>query len=122
MRELKFRAYIEENGRKSFEFIDLNATNTDELARFHAVANKYGVIKEQYTGLKDKNGKPIYEGDIVLNTYYDDDEMYKILWADDSVAFGMESLDDMELYKLPLESLKVIGNIHENHELLEEEE
>ena len=46
-------------------------------------------------------------------------EMYKVLWVDDSVAFGMESLDDMELYKLPLESLEVIGNVHENPELLE---
>jgi len=77
---------------------------------------------EQYTGLKDKNGKEIYEGDIVVNTYYDDGEMYKVLWVEDSVAFGMESLDDMELYKLPLESLEVIGNIHENPELLEGEE
>lgn len=74
---------------------------------------------EQYTGLNDKNGKEIYEGDIVVNTYYDDGEMYRVLWVDDSVAFGMESLDDMELYKLPLESLEVIGNIHENPELLE---
>jgi uncharacterized phage protein (TIGR01671 family) len=84
------------------------------------ITHKPNVIKEQYTGRKDKNGKEIYEGDIVVNTYYDDGEMYKVLWVDDSVAFGMESLDDMELYKLPLESLEVIGNIHENADLLEE--
>ena len=80
------------------------------------------LVLEFDTGLKDKNGEEICEGDIVVNTYYDDGEMYKILWVDDSVAFGMESLDDMELYKLPLESLEVIGNVHENHELLEEKE
>ncbi len=120
MRELKFRVwdtqnkcYVEnKNGGIEWSIWELE----------HLLEYRDRVIIEQYTGLKDKNGKEIYEGDIVVNTYYDDDEMYKVLWADDSVAFGMESLDDMELYKLPLESLEVIGNIHENHELLEGKE
>ena len=114
MRKLKFRVWWKDRSKPSFytEYDLFDDTWTDE---------EYIAI-EQYTGLKDKNGKEIYEGDIVVNTYYDDGEMYKILWVDDSVAFGMESLDDMELYKLPLESLEVIGNIHENPELLEQED
>lgn len=114
MRELKFRVWWKDESEPStyteYDLFDDTWTNSEYTA------------VEQYTGLKDKNGKEIYEGDIVVNTYYDDDDMYKVLWVDDSVAFGMESLDDMELYKLPLESLEVIGNIHENPELLEEKE
>ena len=127
MRELKFRAWD-----KSVEHLYEVQTLIDgggvigryvlngEMNYIQLCADE--VIIEQYTGLKDKNGKEIYEGDIVLNTYYDDNEMYMVLWVNDSVAFGMESLDDMELYKLPLESLEVIGNIHENPELIEKEE
>lgn len=107
MRELKFRVWQPTNNYVYFG-----------LSKGNSFAFKSTPCIEQYTGLKDKNGKEIYEGDIVVNTYYDDGEMYKVLWVDDSVAFGMESLDDMELYKLPLESLEVIGNIHENAELL----
>ena len=112
MRELKFRAW----GNHIKEYL---GTSILDIASILGDLLKQGNWTiEQYTGLKDKNGKEIYEGDIVVNTYYDDGEMYKVLWVDDSVAFGMESLDDMELYKLPLESLEVIGNIHENAELL----
>lgn len=119
MRELKFRAWANDHWTdflptcRTLGEYNANIIDTD--------SNFCGRIVEQYTGLKDKNGKEIYEGDIVVNTYYDDGEMYIILWVDDSVAFGMESLDDMELYKLPLESLEVIGNIHENPELLKKE-
>lgn len=125
MRELKFRAWSEEH--KLFYYDAAIENGEVVLLDYDFSFNGWNGVKaviiddaiiEQYTGLKDKNGKEIYEGDIVVNTYYDDGEMYKILWVDDSVAFGMESLDDMELYKLPLESLEVIGNIHENAELL----
>ena len=120
MRELKFRAWVsygekleKPNYSLDYDCLDRFFEDNDE--------NDTDQCIEQYTGLRDKNGKEIYEGDIVLNTYYDDGEIYKVLWVDDSVAFGMESLEDMELYKLPLESLKVIGNIHENPELLEKQ-
>ena len=118
MREIKFRVW---NGYLTKEFKAYDRCYVKMEGAYleinpYRYDNDYAV--EQYTGLKDKNCKEIYEGDIVVNTYYDDGEMYKVLWVDDSVAFGMESLDDMELYKLPLESLEVIGNIHENAELL----
>lgn len=129
-RILKFRAWLKPRWDDDIDankmYYDIqNSYDTlgdvkpyDPMGSFDEWLNDEVAIIEQYTGLKDKNGKEIYEGDIVVNTYYDDGEMYKILWVDDSVAFGMESLDDMELYKLPLESLEVIGNIHENAELL----
>ncbi len=58
MRELKYRVYIPENdkfvyfGLNDFDYSDRYLTN-----------DKYPI--QQYTGMKDKYGKPIYEGDVI---------------------------------------------------------
>ena len=115
MRELKFRAW----DGVCFRFFDIRENCDCDFSDFYLGLGKETPI-EQYTGLKDKNGKEIYEGDLVLDTYYDDNERYIVKWYNDAVVFGMQSLEDADDYKLPLESLEVIGNIHENPELLEE--
>lgn len=71
----------------------------------------------QSTGLKDKNGVEIYEGDIVKNIY---DEIYVVKWFD--AGFHLEEkynggFDYSELHFG--DNKKVIGNIYENPELLE---
>lgn len=88
-------------------------------------ADDSGYILMQYTGLKDKNGKEIYEGDIVNCKEY---ECYgKITWDEDCAAFYFEILQedgtfiDEWLYDY-IDELEVIGNIYENPELLEVEE
>ena len=74
----------------------------------------------QYTGLTDKNGKKIFEGDVVRTTF--DDYNTKNLvcfWNESNIEFGLEK-DDFDIglgYLAPLE-LEVIGNIHDNPELL----
>jgi uncharacterized phage protein (TIGR01671 family) len=82
----------------------------------------------QCTGLKDKNGKLIYEGDIIKQG----NSIYKVIFSYDDVAscgccvgkfsgcgFVMEdkygSRGDLDIYS----ELEVIGNIHENPDLLE---
>ena len=68
----------------------------------------------QYTGLKDVNGKEIYEGDIVKEIHIDDDYLYDkvvVRWLDDYLCYNL-SMNTGILYE-------IIGNIYENPELSE---
>lgn len=80
----------------------------------------------QYTSLKDKNGKEIYEGDILNvttpdNSDYDwNNTIYKVQYDD----FGYEAIDKLgrawDFYLLDSESIdiEVVGNIYENPDLI----
>ena len=121
MREIEFRGLRKD--RKYSVYGDLIQYKEND---FRILENKYGywdilhdgieVIPEtvgQYTGLKDKNGKKIFEGDFLTGNLI-------VLWDIENCKFWLKDKYDLDFSK-PFNyviDLEVLGNIHENPELL----
>ena len=77
---------------------------------------------EQYTGLKDANGKEIYEGDIIKSSYkYAQPKISQVIMEDgNSYILGEDLATGNEmLVSDHINEIEVIGNVHTNPELLE---
>ena len=84
----------------------------------------YSDTVEQYTGLTDKNGTKIFEGDILGFTDSDNEKTpYLVFWDECSSAWHIAENGDRKIWDdfvdFDNERFEVIGNIHDNPELLE---
>jgi len=122
MREIKFRAWDKEN-EKMMKVSSLHLENKEISVKENGTFRLFRMQDlMQYTGLNDKNGKEIYEGDILF--FRDENTKYVVVWQD--AAFIIKSieirkyseemcwLDDTEI------CCEIVGNIYENKNLLEE--
>lgn len=111
MREIKFRAWDLYNKR----MIELGDLETISVKKDLDFAN-YELM--QYTGLCDRNGKEVYDGDVV--TWGEYGERNQVVFKNGAFRIIQHSLNDISdvLGNLNYAECEIIGNIYENPELL----
>lgn len=146
MREIKFRGKRVDNGKWVYGWYAPLVCNDKTVISNIRNSNgtDYRIIPEtigQFTGLCDKNGNEIYEGDIVSKPYergkiifnrigYDGNtglSGFVYVWAGKEWVYERKDYDTHEPFyecnnDIDLREIEVVGNIHDNPELLEEVE
>ena len=127
MREILFRGKRTANGKwvEGYVFKQRNPANIEEsYIRVHET--DFNVIPEtigQYTGLTDKNGRKIFEGDIVEGNseYFTYTHPYgKVVYDGGQYLISFDDvLEDIECLGAWANDVEIIGNIYDNPELLE---
>ena len=140
MREIKFRAWQKYHKRMlqveniSFKngvissisthtddyVIPADVIYTDEYKSDFWLTDERGMCLDlmQFTGLKDKNGKEIYEGDVIILN--GNDNPHVVEYTTNGTASFIFRYKNCVIYNVNDSVVKVIGNIHENAELLPE--
>jgi uncharacterized phage protein (TIGR01671 family) len=116
--KLAERMIYPHNDNQQHFIIDLNG-------RFHNLQNGSGgddYVIQQYTGLNDKNGKEIFEGDIIIDTQK---QKYEIIFDENYARYDIKVCGENKLSQISYftqiyekKHIEVIGNIFEHSELL----
>lgn len=123
MREILFRAYVNDKGKiydiKKIDFdygivwFEEENKPTDTMRMFDQIELM------QFTSLTDKNGAKIFEGDILKGCW---NTIFEVYYDDCLLQFRAKTVDgfnkDIDYYGYP-HQIEVIGNIYDNKELLE---
>lgn len=120
MREILFRGKRLDNNEWFYGCYQEYPNN--EICIQNEYRDYYFVVSEtvgQFTGMLDKNGKKIFEGDIITgrNWLHDDRILYRVVYEEN--GFYYCDADDVSWHPANIENIEVIGNIHDNPELLE---
>ena len=121
MRELSFRIWDKKEKTMFLSPIEIEHLGSWFDAHLPgAIADTGNKIVMQYTGLKDKNGKKIFEGDITKHLKHNTTVVWQ--WAEYyNCFFGVELYGTQRFYfAIDSVSLELIGNIHDNPELVKE--
>ncbi|WP_413527394.1 YopX family protein [Marinilactibacillus psychrotolerans] len=116
-REIKFRAWLEYDKRMAFSeevVVWDNNIYINKEKKLDSKIKGYSTLSiMQYTGLKDRNGKEIYEGDVIKAS------IECGILVTGQVYWNYGALEVQGYVFKQLNNLEVIGNIYENPELLE---
>lgn len=127
MKEIEFRVWdgekmnnvevLDIENERAFTFLDWYDLSGVEKVDYGK--NEKGILM-QFTGLEDRNDKKIFEGDIVKVEYGEDEFVSEVKWNDCDCLFGfVVNNEDRYFYSLCGAMLvEVLGNVHENPELL----
>jgi uncharacterized phage protein (TIGR01671 family) len=123
MREIKFRGKRIDNGEWVFGWVSFQHNrafiHSDDMPYDNAVEVDPATVG-QFTGLKDKSGREIYEGDVVKYG----DTIHEVVFEqrNNTAYFGLvyspEETRSFGHYQ-DLQQIEIIGNVHDNPELLE---
>jgi hypothetical protein len=130
MREIKFRAY--DDFQKKYVFVGFHIVGEvtcfggmehviQETAKERMPARGYKTTLEawndfsfeQFTGVRDKDGKDIYFGDLVRAP---SGNIFEVIWYEDEMRIALKYKDT--IYNFNAGLYELVGNIHENPELL----